>query len=776
MLKACERPELWGGVECTINRVQDEFHSQLQMSGHATRSEDLDLIAGLGIRTLRLPILWESVAAAGLANADWRWTDACVHRLHALAIKPIAGLVHHGSGPRQTNLIDPAFPELLATYARSVAQRYPGIDAYTPINEPLTTARFSGLYGLWYPHARDAGSCARALITQCRGTVLAMRAIRRINPAATLVQTDDLGKVHSTPALANQADFENERRWLGWDLLCGRVDRSHALWGYLCSNGISEDELLWFGDNPCPPDVIGINHYVTSNRFLHQNAQWCAESRWGNNGRERYADTETARILRDPADGIAALLGEAWERYRLPLAITEAHLGCTREEQLRWLHEMWHGAVECADRGIDVRAVTVWSLFGNFDWNTLLTEFTGHYEPGVFDVRGPKPRPTALARMAASLASSTDVSFPSLLRTPGWWRRPAGLLPELQCAPISHGRLVDRGNLLITGASGTLGQAFARVCDTRGIDYCLSGRSDFDIGSTASIARTLDRLAPWAVVNTAGYVRVDEAESDGDHCYRINTAAPEQLARACALRNLPFVSFSSDLVFDGAANAPYIETDTVRPLNVYGASKAAAELRVLQAHPDSLMIRTSAFFGPWDQHNFLTHTLSALARGGSALALHDSIVSATYVPDLVNASLDLLIDGERGLWHLANPDAVSWMDLAIRAASLANIDVQRLSAVSRHARTFKARRPAYSALGSQRGVLLPDLDDALRRYVDHARSSLSPHPLPPSPGYAGAASMPANYTLPYINDPEARSSGQGGANQQTSESLTHRRY
>lgn len=94
--------------------------------------------------------------------------------LDDLGIRPIAGLVHHGSGPRHTSLIDPGFPEKLAKFADAVAQRYPWISHYTPVNEPLTTARFSGLYGHWYPHERDDLMFAKVLIHECRATVLSM--------------------------------------------------------------------------------------------------------------------------------------------------------------------------------------------------------------------------------------------------------------------------------------------------------------------------------------------------------------------------------------------------------------------------------------------------------------------------------------------------------------------------------------------------------------------------------------------------------------------------
>src|SRR4051795_5230261 len=102
--------ELWGGVECTFNRVGDAYFDQSERLGHTTRLSDLDRLAGLGIRAIRYPVLWEKVAPNGLAQADWSWTDERLERLRALGIRPIVGLVHHGSGPQWTSLVDPAFP------------------------------------------------------------------------------------------------------------------------------------------------------------------------------------------------------------------------------------------------------------------------------------------------------------------------------------------------------------------------------------------------------------------------------------------------------------------------------------------------------------------------------------------------------------------------------------------------------------------------------------------------------------------------------------------
>jgi dTDP-4-dehydrorhamnose reductase len=275
----------------------------------------------------------------------------------------------------------------------------------------------------------------------------------------------------------------------------------------------------------------------------------------------------------------------------------------------------------------------------------------------------------------------------------------------------------DAPPILITGGRGTLGTAFARMCTLRDLTHVLTMRGDLDIGDPDSVAAALDRYRPWAVINAAGYVRVDDAEHDHDRCMRENAAGAGFLAAACASARIPLVTFSSDLVFDGEKGALYDEHDPPRPLSVYGRSKLAAEERVLDAHPRAMVVRTSAFFGPWDVHNFVTQAIAALRGGRTVRAAHDALVSPTYLPDLVNSCLDLLIDGESGLWHLSNVGAISWADLARTAARLAGVDDRAVEAVPAAAMQWRAQRPSFSALGSRRGALLPALDDALARYL-----------------------------------------------------------
>jgi len=237
-------------------------------------------------------------------------------------------------------------------------------------------------------------------------------------------------------------------------------------------------------------------------------------------------------------------------------------------------------------------------------------------------------------------------------------------------------------------------------------------RRELDIADADAISRLLQDTRPWAVINAAGYVRVAEAEREPDLCFRENVLGAETLARACAEHGIPLVTFASDLVFDGA-HGPYVESDPVNPATAYGCAKAEAERRVLAAHDRALVVRTSAFFGPWDRHNFAYAALATLAAGRSFAASHD-LVSPTYVPDLAHVTLDLLIDGAAGVWHLASPGEISWSDFARVLAGRAGYDPALVVAPR------NPELPRNAALASERGLLLPPLETTFDRFLRDA--------------------------------------------------------
>jgi dTDP-4-dehydrorhamnose reductase len=251
-----------------------------------------------------------------------------------------------------------------------------------------------------------------------------MREIRAVNPRAQLVQTDDLGTIYGDESLQYQVDFENERRWLAWDLLSGCVTPTHALYGHLIGWGIDARELAWFEENPCKPDVIGIDHYVTSDRYLDPDRERYPPGTWGGNGRDTYADVEAVRVREQPGTSLAAVIVAAARRYRVPVVLTEVHIGCTVDEQQRWLDEAWTTCGRLRAIGVDVRAVTPWALLGSYDWDSLTTCDRGNYEPGAFDVSDGAMRPTPLAEHIAALATGCPLAVARVRPAgEGWWRR-----------------------------------------------------------------------------------------------------------------------------------------------------------------------------------------------------------------------------------------------------------------------------------------------------------------------------------------------------------------
>ncbi|HST92504.1 MAG TPA: family 1 glycosylhydrolase, partial [Brevundimonas sp.] len=657
---------LWGGYECTVNRVGDQWFDQTMRSGHQDRAGDLDLFAGLGLRALRYPALWERISPETPEERDWRWTDERLPRIRELGMNPIVTLCHHGSGPRYTSLLDESFAPGLARHAQAVAERYPWITDWTPVNEPLTTARFSALYGYWYPHTLDESAFWVALLNEIDATRLSMKAIREVNPQARLVQTDDLGFCHATAPLQREADFQNERRWMGWDLLCGRVVPGHPLWERLVAAGL-EARLQVIADDPCPPDIIGINHYLSSERLLdhrvglHSHRSVADQATGVFEGLE-FVDVDAIRHREAGVVGLKRLLREAWERYGIPIAVTECHNGATRDEQARWIVDVWGQAQELRAEGVDLRAVTAWSLLGAYDWNRMVTRFIGHYEPGVFDVRSGVPRPTLVSRVLESLAAGREPSSP-VLRTPGWWRRSALIDGASEACPHRHEvSLRDPGALpalMIVGADTTLGRLATLACEARGLHYAIS-----ENGSRLDL-RT---CAPWAVID-----------------------ARERQRGA------------------GAPRTPDLCDASEAPCAVF-AHKGATPRLVAER---TLILRCAPIYTP-DDNGPATMIVDRLLDGGSVTADPGRPWDAVYGPDVVDTALDLLLDGASGVFDLHAPESWSELDFARAVAAVVGCEPDLVRQAQRNRFSAAAASPLSASY-------LPPGETTVERFVRERR-------------------------------------------------------
>lgn len=224
------------------------------------------------------------------------------------------------------------------------------------------------------------------------------------------------------------------------------------------------------------------------------------------------------------------------------------------------------------------------------------------------------------------------------------------------------------GPILVFGRDGQVARELAGLAEATGRVMTFVGRETLDLTDHARIADLIAQVAPSAVINAAAYTAVDRAESEPDSAFALNRDAPAAMAAACAARGLPFVHFSTDYVFDGTLDRPYVETDPPGPTGVYGASKLAGEQAVASIDGLSITLRTSWVYGVHGA-NFVK-TMLRLARDRDEVGVvADQIGRPTWSRDCAEAAL-LAVDAlarDRdlaGLYHLSGVGDASWADLA----------------------------------------------------------------------------------------------------------------
>jgi dTDP-4-dehydrorhamnose reductase len=284
--------------------------------------------------------------------------------------------------------------------------------------------------------------------------------------------------------------------------------------------------------------------------------------------------------------------------------------------------------------------------------------------------------------------------------------------------------------ILVTGGSGQLAVALEAAAQVK---LRRVGRPAFDFDRPASIAASIAATKPSLVVNAAAYTAVDAAENDEAAAYRANRDGPAELARLCAQAGIPLLHVSTDYVFDGGKGAPYVETDPVSPLGVYGASKLAGEQAVLALCPQAIILRTSWVYSPTGK-NFV-RTMLTLARTRDRLSVvADQTGCPTAAGDLADAILAIadrvLQSGWRaqfaGLYHAAGSGWTTWHGLAtavFAAAAKHGRPVPTVLPISTAEWPTPVRRPADSRLDCSRlaetfGVRLPDWQDSVPPTVE----------------------------------------------------------
>jgi len=222
--------------------------------------------------------------------------------------------------------------------------------------------------------------------------------------------------------------------------------------------------------------------------------------------------------------------------------------------------------------------------------------------------------------------------------------------------------------ILVFGRNGQVAQELARLADTSGRAMSFAGRETLDLADHGAIEGLVASVAPAAVINAAAYTAVDRAETETEAAYALNRDAPAAMARACATRGLPFVHFSTDYVFDGALERPYVETDATGPTGVYGASKLAGEQAVGAVGGLAAVLRTSWVYSRHGA-NFVKTMLRLAADREELGVVADQLGRPTWARDCAEAALrtaDALAGTPTlaGVYHLSGAGDATWADLA----------------------------------------------------------------------------------------------------------------
>jgi beta-glucosidase/6-phospho-beta-glucosidase/beta-galactosidase len=373
------------GIECSAPVIAGgKRMDELEKTGHYEHFEqDLEMVAELGVSYLRYGVPFHRTNPAP-GVYDWAFTDRALESCRTNGLVPIVDLLHFGLPDYVGDFQNRSLPELFGDYAARFAERYPWVRYYTPVNEPLITARFSARDGMWNERLTSDAAFARALINVCGAAAQAVERIRGAVPDAVFLQSDTCEAYHPTERDAVPlADFYNELRFVGFELVYGRR-LPDTVQRYLLDNGVERSELAWFEAHGTDAGCIaGNDYYATSEK-----------------------DVEPNRALRPASHrlGYAQLGRQYYERLQVPLMHSETNMAGAGA--VAWLHEQW-AEVDRLRQTVPVRGFTWYGFINHVDWDTELQEDNGREnECGLVSLaRVPNATYAAYQRLIRTLPS-----------------------------------------------------------------------------------------------------------------------------------------------------------------------------------------------------------------------------------------------------------------------------------------------------------------------------------------------------------------------------------
>ena len=281
--------------------------------------------------------------------------------------------------------------------------------------------------------------------------------------------------------------------------------------------------------------------------------------------------------------------------------------------------------------------------------------------------------------------------------------------------------------ILLVGAGGQLGYELSQTLQSQGEVTALS-RTELDLTQADAIRQMVQSVAPKMIVNAAAYTAVDKAETNEETAKAVNAIAPTILAEESQKLGATLIHISTDYVFNGRKNTPYLETDMPEPLGIYGQTKLMGEDGIRQSCDRHIIIRTAWVYGAHGKGNFVKTMLRLGAERKELGIVVDQVGSPTWTKDLATATTELVqrvqtSDDVLGLYHYVNSGVISWYDFAIAIFEEARtigfpVAIERIMPITTAEYPLPAQRPAYSSLSNRR------ISDILGTTPPHWRTSL----------------------------------------------------
>ena len=369
------------GIECSYPTIGNGTvrRDLLAECGHYDRyQQDLRLVRDLGLRVLRYGLPYYRTHL-GPGRYDWDFADRALEQVHGLGIEPILDLLHFGVPDWLGDFQNPQLPVRFAEYCAAVAQRYPWVRFYTPVNEIYVAARMSALDGAWNEQRRDPRSFVRAIVNLCAASVLGSKAIAEHRPDAVFVQSETAEFTHDARARPDRAlTLRNALRFVSLDLLYAHP-LDGAVLTYFYDNGLTRDEYAWFmaGDPP--------GYQVMGNDYYGRN--------------ERIQLPDGSELAAEDIAGWYGLTKLYWGRYYKPVMHTETNVDDPALAPT-WLWKQFINILRMRDDGVPVIGFTWYSLTDQVDWDVGLRQKRGKVNAvGLYDLDR-RPRPVAAAYRA----------------------------------------------------------------------------------------------------------------------------------------------------------------------------------------------------------------------------------------------------------------------------------------------------------------------------------------------------------------------------------------